>query len=161
MRIILACAAGMSTSLLAGNIARLARERGLAIAVEALSVSALDEAQWRGADVVLVGPQMRHLLDSLIKTGARYGVPVAAIPPRDYAVADAQIVAHLLRLHGQPRRAALGPQRRHRAQLFDNAGKHALSVVVVAGGCQVEFRGLLPKCRGKLLEREDNLPAFR
>ena len=95
MRIVLACAAGMSTSLLAGGIAKLARERGLEIAVEALSVSALDEAQWRGADVVLVGPQMRHLLDSLAQTGARYGVPVAAIPPRDYATADAGRILEL------------------------------------------------------------------
>ncbi len=60
MRIILACAAGMSTSLLANNITKEAQERDMDVTVEALSTSALSEAHWRNADVVLVGPQMRY-----------------------------------------------------------------------------------------------------
>ena len=90
MHIILACAAGMSTSILANNIKRVAEERGMDVTVEALSTSALDEGQWRGADVVLVGPQMRHLLPQLAAQGAQYHVPVEAIPPQDYAMADGQ-----------------------------------------------------------------------
>ena len=92
MRIILACAAGMSTSLLARNIDVLAKERGLDVTVEAMSTCALDEAQWRSADVVLIGPQMRHLLAGIEAQGAEYHVPVAAIPPQDYATANAQDV---------------------------------------------------------------------
>lgn len=92
MRIILACAAGMSTSLLAHNIQRDAQERGMDISVEAMSTSALDDAQWRSADVVLLGPQMRHQLDDLAARGAEYQVPVAAIPPQDYAMANGQHV---------------------------------------------------------------------
>jgi PTS system cellobiose-specific IIB component len=92
MRIILACAAGMSTSILANNIQHVARERGVEVRVDAMSTSALDEAQWRSADVVLVGPQMRHLLPALAAKGAVYHVPVEVIPPRDYALANGQHV---------------------------------------------------------------------
>lgn len=92
MRIILACAAGMSTSLLANNMQRVAQGRNLDVTIDAMSTSALDEAQWRSADVVLVGPQMRHLLDQLVREGDKYHVPVAAIPPQDYAIANGQHV---------------------------------------------------------------------
>ncbi|HEY3415539.1 MAG TPA: PTS sugar transporter subunit IIB [Armatimonadota bacterium] len=92
MRIILACAAGMSTSILANNMKTVAVERGLDVTVDALSTSALDEGQWRSADVVLVGPQMRHLLPDLLAEGEKYHVPVSAIPPQDYAIANGQHV---------------------------------------------------------------------
>ena len=92
MRIVLACAAGMSTSILANNIKRVAQERGVEVTVDALSTSALDEGQWRSADVVLLGPQMRHLLPTIAAQGAEYHVPVAAIPGQEYATADGQRV---------------------------------------------------------------------
>jgi len=92
MRIILACAAGMSTSLLANNMQRVANDRNLDVTIDAMSTSSIDEAQWRSADVVLVGPQMRHLLEPLAKEGEKYGVPVAAIPPQDYAIGNGQRV---------------------------------------------------------------------
>ena len=82
----------MSTSLLANNMMKLAAERNLDVTVDAMSTSALDEAQWRSADVVLVGPQMRHQLDMLAQAGEKYHVPVAAIPPVDYAIANGQHV---------------------------------------------------------------------
>ncbi len=92
MHILLACAAGMSTSLLANNIRKAAVERNLELTIDAVSTSALDEAAWRSTDVVLVGPQMRHLLPELVEQGRVYGVPVEAIPPQHYATADAQRV---------------------------------------------------------------------
>jgi len=92
MKIILACAAGMSTSLLANNITKEAQARNMDVTVEAMSTSALNEAQWRSADVVLVGPQMRFQLADLAEKGAQYHVPVEAIPPQDYATANADHV---------------------------------------------------------------------
>jgi len=92
MRIILACAAGMSTSMLANNMKRVAEERGVEIDVEAMSTSSLDDAQWLSADVVLVGPQMRHQLPMLAARGAEFKVPVESIPPQDYAMANGQHV---------------------------------------------------------------------
>lgn len=90
MRIILACAAGMSTSLLANNMKRVAEERNLDVTIDAMSTSSLDEGQWRSADVVLIGPQMRHQLEMLAQIGEKYHVPVAAIPPQDYAIGNGQ-----------------------------------------------------------------------
>lgn len=92
MRIILACAAGMSTSLLANNMQRVAQERNMDVTIEAMSTSSLDEAQWRSADVVLVGPQMRHQLSDISARGKEYHVPVEVIPPQDYAMANGQRV---------------------------------------------------------------------
>ena len=92
MRIILACAAGMSTSILARNIERVALERKMEVVVEAVSTSSLDDDLWRSADVVLVGPQMRHQLGMISARGAAFGVPVAAIAPQDYALANGERV---------------------------------------------------------------------
>ena len=92
MKIVLACAAGMSTSILANNISKEAIARGMDVTVEAMSTSALNETEWRSADVVLVGPQMRYQLDDLAEKGAQYHVPVEAIPPQDYATANADHV---------------------------------------------------------------------
>lgn len=109
MRIILACAAGMSTSMLANNIKHVAQERGMDVEVEAMSTSALGEAEWRSADVVLVGPQMRHQLPTIAAKGAEYKVPVEGIPPQDYAMANGQHVleqAYTLVQQGQFQRDA-------------------------------------------------------
>ena len=88
MRIILVCSAGMSTSLLATKMTLVARERGLDVSIEAMSTSALGDAEWQNADVVLVGPQMRHQLPMLVLKGAEFQVPVAAIPPQVYALGN-------------------------------------------------------------------------
>lgn len=88
MHIILACAAGMSTSLLARNIELAAAENNELVTVEAMSTSSLDETCWKAADVVLIGPQMRHLLAQISAQGEEHGVPVAAIAPQNYAMAN-------------------------------------------------------------------------
>lgn len=92
MRIILACAAGMSTSVLASHMQQAAKTRGIEVTVEAMSTSSLDEAQWQSADVVLVGPQMRHQLSLIAQKGAEYQVPVEVIQAQDYAMANGQKV---------------------------------------------------------------------
>ena len=94
MHIILACAAGMSTSLLARNIELAAAESNEKITVEAMSTSSLDDNSWQVADVVLIGPQMRHLLGQISAQGDLHQVPVAAIAPQNYALANgAAIIA--------------------------------------------------------------------
>ena len=92
MRIILVCAAGMTTSLLANNLNKEAIARGLDVTVEAMSTNDLNEAQWRSADAVLVGPPMHYQLEEIAAHGAQYHVPVAAIPSQNYATANADHV---------------------------------------------------------------------
>lgn len=92
MRIILACAAGMSTSVLARHMQQAAAAHGIEVTIDAMSTSALDEAQWQSAAVVLVGPQMRHQLPLIAQKGAEYQVPVEVIQAQDYAMANGQKV---------------------------------------------------------------------
>lgn len=56
MKILLICAAGMSTSLLVTKMQKFAQEED---SIEALSETEFYE-RYNGIDVVLVGPQLRH-----------------------------------------------------------------------------------------------------
>lgn len=88
--ILLVCAAGMSTSLLVNKMLAAAKERGLEIKIEALSVSeassVIDEA-----DMVLLGPQVRYQkpqIDSLVKGR----VPVEIIDMRLYGTMNGKAI---------------------------------------------------------------------
>lgn len=88
MKILLACSAGMSTSILEKNLNDyLASQQieGKALAVSAaVAKSMIDEY-----DIVLLGPQVRFMLNEF-KNLAGDKIPVAIIEPRDYAMAKAE-----------------------------------------------------------------------
>lgn len=91
MRILLCCAAGMSTSLLVKKMQDAARARG----VEAeISSASLDEVARHldQVDVLLLGPQVRYKLAQLKKEGEARGIPVEVIRPEDYGRADGEKV---------------------------------------------------------------------
>lgn len=62
MHIILACFAGMSTSLFVTRIEAAVKSKGMNWTVEALSASA-EPAAFAPADVILIAPQARYMLD--------------------------------------------------------------------------------------------------
>lgn len=64
MRVLLVCAAGMSTSLLVNNMKKVAEEGTV---IEAHPVTSL-EGIVKDYDVVLVGPQIRYKFDMVNKT---------------------------------------------------------------------------------------------
>ncbi|WP_244262346.1 PTS sugar transporter subunit IIB [Thermoanaerobacter wiegelii] len=66
MRIVLVCAAGLSTGLLVEAIKKAASKRGLDISVEAVGVERL-ETKINNADVVLLGPQIRFREEEIKK----------------------------------------------------------------------------------------------
>ncbi|MBA4492997.1 PTS sugar transporter subunit IIB [Paenactinomyces guangxiensis] len=81
-KILLVCAAGMSTSLLVNKMKDAANEKGVEIEIFALPVSECDSVA-NEVDVVLLGPQVRYQkaqVDAII--GGR--VPVEIIDMRDY-----------------------------------------------------------------------------
>jgi PTS system cellobiose-specific IIB component len=81
-RIILACAAGMSTSMLVTRIEKEATARGLAFQIYAIPEQNLrEELQNYGQDVVVVllGPQVRFKLDENKKLTDSYQLPIAVI----------------------------------------------------------------------------------
>ncbi|NGQ97344.1 PTS sugar transporter subunit IIB [Brevibacillus sp. SYP-B805] len=87
MKILLCCAAGMSTSLLVTKMEKAAQERGLEAKIWAVSVDEvsrhLDEA-----DVLLVGPQVRYKLPQFRQEAAAKGIPCELISPTDYGMVN-------------------------------------------------------------------------
>ena len=59
-RIVLCCAAGMSTSMLVNKMKAEAQQRALALEIYAVAVAEF-ERELPHADVILLGPQVRYL----------------------------------------------------------------------------------------------------
>ncbi len=84
MNIYLVCNAGMSTSILVRKMQEAAQKENVNANIEAFSVEILDE-KVDTADVVLLGPQIRHMLEDVKKVVAGK-CPVAVIDMRDYGM---------------------------------------------------------------------------
>lgn len=83
--IYLVCNAGMSTSILVKKMQEAAEKKELAdVHIEAFSVEVLDQ-RVDTADCVLLGPQIRHMLDEVKKT-VHGKCPIAVIDMRDYGM---------------------------------------------------------------------------
>ncbi len=82
MRIMLACALGMSTGMLMERMRDAAKAQGKDYKVWAVDVGTVDK--YAGEfDVLLLGPQVTYLLDDMKKKYAA-DTPVAVIKPIDY-----------------------------------------------------------------------------
>lgn len=83
MKILLACSAGMSTSILEKNMNTYITEQKLGFTVKAMSSGEAKE-NMRDYDVVLLGPQVRFMEREFKEAeGAK---PVAVIPPQVYGL---------------------------------------------------------------------------
>lgn len=82
MRIMLACALGMSTGMLMERMRATAQAEGKDYKIWAVDVASVDKNDGE-FDVLLLGPQVNYLFDDMKK---QYGdkVPVAVIKPIDY-----------------------------------------------------------------------------
>lgn len=88
LKIMLACSAGMSTSLLVTRMEKAAAERGLECKIWAVSETALTTEYTNDpCDVLLIGPQVRFRLNS-IKEQTKGEVPVEVIDMRTYGMMD-------------------------------------------------------------------------
>lgn len=86
-RIVLACSAGMSTSLVVTKMEKEATARGLELKIYAIPEQNLrEELQEYGQDIiaVLLGPQVRFKLAENQKLTDSYQVPIAVIDPVAY-----------------------------------------------------------------------------
>lgn len=84
-KIMLCCSAGMSTSMLVRKMLAVAEERGTPVQIEAFGVSEFD-IQFPRYQVVLLGPQVKYMLNTLSEKAAAHGVPVKAIDTMDYGM---------------------------------------------------------------------------
>lgn len=94
MNILLCCAAGMSTSLLVQKMEKTAAEQGKDYKIWAVSGDVVNN-HIDNADVVLIGPQVRYMLNDLKKVGDSKNVPVDVINPVHYGTVNAPEVLKL------------------------------------------------------------------
>ena len=81
-RIMLACAQGVSTSLLVTKMKKAAQEKGIEAEIWAVDYSSVGY-RIGTFDVLLLGPQISYALDE-IKEAVNGAAPVALIRQRDY-----------------------------------------------------------------------------
>ena len=84
-KIMLCCSAGMSTSLLVRKMLEEADKRGLAVDIAAYSATEFDD-RFADYQVVLLGPQIKYMLETLAEKTVASGIPVAPINMMDYGM---------------------------------------------------------------------------
>ncbi|MCS3434280.1 PTS sugar transporter subunit IIB [Klebsiella sp. BIGb0407] len=84
-KIMLCCSAGMSTSLLVKKMQEVAVEKGISVEIKAFGVAEFSE-QVPNYDVVLLGPQIKYMLNDLSAKADVYGIKVQSIDMMDYGM---------------------------------------------------------------------------
>lgn len=99
-KIFLFCDAGMSTSLLVSKMQEVANKHKLDLHIEANPcVKAHALIQEQKPDCVLLGPQVRFMLNKMQQECDPMGIPVDAINPADYGAMDGEkVLKHAIRL---------------------------------------------------------------
>lgn len=82
-RILLVCSAGMSTSLLVTKMQTAAKDQGVECTINAVGEAELKKHE-NEIDVLLLGPQVRFLLNKMKTKFDPQGIPVAVINTVDY-----------------------------------------------------------------------------
>lgn len=91
-KILLCCAGGMSTSILANKMEKEAHESSLNSKVWAVSVSNIEKHVKEGVDVVLMGPQVSYMSNEVTKICDKYKIPSGVIPMKDYGTMNGKKV---------------------------------------------------------------------
>ncbi len=92
-KIYLFCDNAMSTSMLARKMQEVGDQHNLPVEVKAFPVRSLMKIlEEKGIDCVLLGPQVRHLLEDTKERTAPYHIPVAVIDSVDYGMMDGEKV---------------------------------------------------------------------
>ena len=90
LNIMLSCCMGASTSIVAAKIKTEAANQGKEVTVWAVDTDEIPN-QMDKADVILLGPQVRHMLKKIEAT-VNGTVPVAVINPVDYGRCNAKAI---------------------------------------------------------------------
>lgn len=97
--IVLFCSTGLSTNLLIRKIELAAERKEIEVDVKSYPESVMKN-HIEGADVVLVGPQIRHAIEEIKEECDRHHVPIEVISTKDYGMMDGEkILAQALRLY--------------------------------------------------------------
>lgn len=90
LSILLACNAGMSTSMLVQRMEKAAIQQNIDAQINAVGVS-MAETMVDDVDIILLGPQVRHQLKSITKK-TEGKIPVEVIDMRDYGLMNGESV---------------------------------------------------------------------
>ena len=82
MKVLLVCAAGMSTSMLMKKMEAYAKDNGIDLEIAARSFSELKNPADDCYDCILIGPQISYQKDKVVAKAQ--GLPVDVIPMKDY-----------------------------------------------------------------------------
>ncbi len=85
------CSAGMSTSLMVNKMRAAAEAKGIEADINAFPEATM-ETNAEGADVVLLGPQVRFMLKKSEALLAPKNIPVAVIDMKDYGLMNGEVV---------------------------------------------------------------------
>ncbi len=91
IKIMLACSAGMSTSLLVTKMQAAAKEMGIETEIWAISEVNLP-SEIAHCDVLLLGPQVRYILPKATEMAKPHNVPVEVINMMHYGRCDGKAV---------------------------------------------------------------------
>ncbi|CEI74064.1 MULTISPECIES: PTS sugar transporter subunit IIB [Romboutsia] len=91
VKIMLACSAGMSTSLLVTKMEAAAKEKDIEVEIWAISEVNLDR-EIGNCDVLLLGPQVRYILGKATEMAKPYNVPVEVINMMHYGTCNGKAV---------------------------------------------------------------------
>jgi PTS system cellobiose-specific IIB component len=91
MNILLCCSAGMSTSLLVTKMEASAKVQGIDCKIWAVGNAEVNN-ELDKTDVLLLGPQVRFMLNQMKKTCEPKGIPVDAINPVHYGLCNGEEV---------------------------------------------------------------------
>ncbi|SHK65640.1 PTS system, cellobiose-specific IIB component [Clostridium cavendishii DSM 21758] len=95
-RILLVCSAGMSTSLLVSKMQASAKEQGVECWINAVGEAELRKHE-DNIDILLLGPQVRFLLNKMKTKFEPKGIPVEVINTVDYGTMNgAKVLKHAL-----------------------------------------------------------------
>ncbi len=89
IRILLCCAAGYSSGMLAQKTKKAAKNRGMNINIDARSESQAESFLGQ-IDVMLLAPHYANIVKQFENLAAPYNVPVAVIPHRIYGLIDGE-----------------------------------------------------------------------
>ena len=91
IKIMLACSAGMSTSLLVTKMESAAKENGIESQIWAIPESTIQN-EIEKCDVLLLGPQVRYVLPKAQEIARPYNIPVEVINMMDYGRCNGKAV---------------------------------------------------------------------
>ncbi|WP_291649709.1 PTS sugar transporter subunit IIB [Clostridium sp.] len=94
MKIILACAVGMSTSLLVNKMNEAAESGNIEASIKAIPEAVISE-HLDECDVILLGPQVKFMIDEIRAIAAPKNIPVEIVPMQLYGMMNGKAVLEL------------------------------------------------------------------